>query len=295
MSGGDFEDRLADYNTVPERISEFKEKHPDGSLRPLDESRPFWVETIGERTFICYAAAAWRSPDDTAPGVGMAWEPFPGRTPYTRDSELQNAETSAWGRAIVATLAADAKKSIASRDEIENRRREDDLIDRQTVDHLRDRMNALPGPQRAELRDEWGALRPLAAVGGPKKLADVPAEHVELVESLVNAAEARARAAASQTGTGATQSGELPLDGAQQPDDASDAEKASQRAEAEQLLNADPPEDWVRTIIEQTSDMKAEAVDEELRNWTLPKGGNLNARRKRLAIAMVRDVLRPPK
>jgi hypothetical protein len=49
---------------------------------------------------------------------------FPGRTPYTKGSELQNAETSAWGRAIVAVGAADTKKGIASSEEVRNRRGE---------------------------------------------------------------------------------------------------------------------------------------------------------------------------
>jgi hypothetical protein len=53
--------------------------------------------------------------------VGLAWEPVPGKTSYTRDSELQNAETSAWGRAIVAVLAADTKKGIASAEEVQSR------------------------------------------------------------------------------------------------------------------------------------------------------------------------------
>jgi hypothetical protein len=34
---------------------------------------------------------------------------------------MQNAETAAWGRAIVAALAADTKKGIASSEEIRNR------------------------------------------------------------------------------------------------------------------------------------------------------------------------------
>ena len=60
------------------------------------------------------------SPDDPRPGHGTAWEPVPGPTKFTRDSEIQNAETAAWGRAIVAVLAADTKK-IASRQEVQNR------------------------------------------------------------------------------------------------------------------------------------------------------------------------------
>lgn len=120
-SGGGYDDRLSDYVDVPARIAEFRTKHPEGSLQPQDLSNPYRVETIGDRTYIVVIAAAYRTPDDPRPGIGMAYEQFPGRTPYTRDSELQNAETSAWGRAIVAALAADTKRSVASREEVQNR------------------------------------------------------------------------------------------------------------------------------------------------------------------------------
>jgi hypothetical protein len=42
---------------------------------------------------------------------------------------LQNAETSAWGRAIVAALAADTRAGVASADEVHNRQRERDGYD----------------------------------------------------------------------------------------------------------------------------------------------------------------------
>lgn len=112
---------LGSYNTVAERIAEFREKYPEGSLQPIDPGDPFDVRTIGDKTFLTYTAAAYRSPDDVRPGIGVAWEPFPGKTSYTRDSELQNVETSAWGRAIVAALAADTRKGIASAEDVRNR------------------------------------------------------------------------------------------------------------------------------------------------------------------------------
>jgi len=134
-----FEQRsLDDYIDVAQRIADFRERYPEGCLRPLNDGEPFKLlqaegfEKNGDvvtQTFIVVVAAAYRSPDDELPGVGMAWEVFPGRTPYTRGSELQNAETSAWGRAIIAVGASDAKRGIASREEVRNRQaeREDGL------------------------------------------------------------------------------------------------------------------------------------------------------------------------
>jgi hypothetical protein len=118
---------LDDYVDVAARIAEFRKKHPEGSLQPVDPLQPFRVETIGDKTFIVVVAAAYRSPDDVRPGIGMAYEPWPGRTPYTKDSELMNAETSAWGRAIVAVLASDTKR-IASAEEVRNRQAERERV-----------------------------------------------------------------------------------------------------------------------------------------------------------------------
>jgi hypothetical protein len=121
-----YDDRLSDYNDVASRMREFFEKHPEGSLRPWNPDEPYQVVSIGDRTFIAYTAQARRTPDDPNPGIGTAWEPFPGRTPYTKDSELMNAETSAWGRAILAVGAADTRKGIASREEVRNRQADRD-------------------------------------------------------------------------------------------------------------------------------------------------------------------------
>lgn len=112
---------LDDYVDVAERIRIFRDRFPEGTLQPLDPSEPFQVVEIGGQTFIAYTAVAYRSPNDQLPGIAVSWEPFPGKTPYTAGSELMNAETAAWGRAIIAALVADSKK-IASLDEVRARR-----------------------------------------------------------------------------------------------------------------------------------------------------------------------------
>ena len=110
----------ADYIDVAERIVEFRERFPDGSLQRVDLQ---FIDFAG-KSWVVYTAAAYRTPDDERPGHGTAWEPVPGPTAFTRDSELQNAETSAWGRALVAVLAADTKRGVASANEVRNRQTE---------------------------------------------------------------------------------------------------------------------------------------------------------------------------
>ena len=123
---------LDDYVDVAQRIAEFRAKHPEGSLQPLNPEQPFEIRELAgadkngkevRGTFIVYVAAAYRTPDDPRPGIGLAWERVPGLTNFTKNSELQNAETSAWGRAIIAVGASDAKH-VASANEVRNREAE---------------------------------------------------------------------------------------------------------------------------------------------------------------------------
>lgn len=111
---------LDGYNSVPERMTEFFKKYPDGRLKQVK----YELMVVEGKTYLAFTAAALRSGDDPEPGTATAWEPVPGKTQFTRDSEMQNAETSAWGRAILAVGAADTRKGIASRDEVQSRREE---------------------------------------------------------------------------------------------------------------------------------------------------------------------------
>lgn len=102
----------ADYIQVHERIAAFYEKFPDGSLQSE------MVELTDNR--VVMRAYAYRIPDDVRPGIGYSSLEIPGRTPYTRGSEIENCETSAWGRAIAA-LGFEVKRGIATQEEIRNK------------------------------------------------------------------------------------------------------------------------------------------------------------------------------
>jgi hypothetical protein len=107
---------LDGYIEVPDRILAFKEKYPDGTLQG-----DWCITEVGDELFVVYVAKAYRTPDDERPAVGTAWEPYPGKTPYTKDSELMNAETSAWGRAIVALGFLAQGEKVASAQEVRAR------------------------------------------------------------------------------------------------------------------------------------------------------------------------------
>ena len=104
---------LSGYVTVAERLRLALERFPD--LR-VQCGRPMSV-TVEQRTFIQVTATVWRSPEDCLPAVATAWEPFPGQSPFTRNSEMMNAETSALGRAL-GLLGVGIAGSLASSDEV---------------------------------------------------------------------------------------------------------------------------------------------------------------------------------
>lgn len=112
--------KMDDYVDVAARIVEFRTKHPEGSL----QQQGLDFRDFGGSSWVIFTAAAYRSPEDPRPGHGTAWEQVPGKTPFTKGSELQNAETAAWGRAIVAALAADTKRGVSSAQEVRNRQAE---------------------------------------------------------------------------------------------------------------------------------------------------------------------------
>jgi hypothetical protein len=108
---------LSGYVQVNERIKLFYELFAGGRL--VTETVDILTAPDGVQR-VMVRALAYRSVDDPHPGVGTSWLQIPGSTPYTRGSEVENAETSAWGRAI-GSLGILIDKSIASANEIENK------------------------------------------------------------------------------------------------------------------------------------------------------------------------------
>jgi hypothetical protein len=108
----DWNDRMRDYIEVKDRIVAFYEKFPKGSLQSE-------VVTMTDK-LVVIKGFAYRVPDDPRPGTGHSSLEIPGTTGFTKGSEIENAETSAWGRALAA-LGFEVKRSIASANEIRNK------------------------------------------------------------------------------------------------------------------------------------------------------------------------------
>lgn len=135
---------LGSYVEVKDRVREFYQRHPEGIIRTrlTEDGRPFrivkiqgefsdprsgeLVQRTSEETYVCVVAEARRAPGEDW-FTASSMEQFPGRTPYTRNSELENAETSAWGR-VLAAMGIGTDKSMASAVEVRNRQAERDEV-----------------------------------------------------------------------------------------------------------------------------------------------------------------------
>lgn len=125
---------LSGYVEVKDRIVSFLKDHPGGVFQSevifhKDWHGEYWAwrekkVKVGRCGLICVKGRVFRSPDDKLPAEGHSWMQTPGVTPYTEGSEVENAETSAWGRAL-ATMGYGITKSLASIDEIRNKSHDD--------------------------------------------------------------------------------------------------------------------------------------------------------------------------
>ena len=100
---------LDSYATVQERISQFYQDFPDGSIRT------FMVKSDGPE--VVFEARAYRTPEEAAMGVytsGWARE-IEGKNPVNRTAHLENCESSAVGRALANLgYATDARRPSRS-------------------------------------------------------------------------------------------------------------------------------------------------------------------------------------
>lgn len=101
-----------DYVSVNERLDQFFKRFPEGRIQT----------EIAEHTvdLVIMRATIYRDAEDVRPTIAHSQLCIPGSTNFTRGSEVENAETSAVGRAL-AFMGFLSKKGIASREEVQSR------------------------------------------------------------------------------------------------------------------------------------------------------------------------------
>ena len=115
---------LSDYVDVKTRLTQALAAHPQ--LR-ITEHRPVPVQ-VGDQLFIECAVTVARDIDDPVPVTAYMYEPFPGRTPYTKLSEQANGATSALGRAL-GYMGFGITASLASANEVRNRQEQPSRVE----------------------------------------------------------------------------------------------------------------------------------------------------------------------
>ena len=106
---------LDNYVDVATRLRLAFDKYPD--LRIQETAREI-VEMLDKSCFIRCTVTVWRDATDPIPAVATACELYPGRTPYTKNSENEVGFTSALGRAL-GYMGFGITNAIATRDEVQ--------------------------------------------------------------------------------------------------------------------------------------------------------------------------------
>jgi hypothetical protein len=105
---------IDNYVDVPTRLVEALNKYPN--LR-IQETAAEVVTMPDGSTFYRCTVTVWRDETDPIPAIATAAEPYPGKTPYTKNSEFMVGMTSALGRAL-GYMGFGVNKSIASKNEV---------------------------------------------------------------------------------------------------------------------------------------------------------------------------------
>jgi hypothetical protein len=104
---------LSEYVDVKTRLKQALALYPQ--LR-IVEHRPE-ITQVGDQLFIECSVTVSRDPDDPIPVTAYVFEPYPGKTSFTRNAEQMNGATSVLGRAL-GYMGLGIDKSIASSNEL---------------------------------------------------------------------------------------------------------------------------------------------------------------------------------
>ena len=137
---------LSEYVDVKTRLKQALALYPH--LR-IVEHRPE-ITQVGDQLFIECSVTVSRDPDDPIPVTAYIFEPYPGRTTFTKLSEQANGATSALGRAL-GYMGFGIDKSIASSNEVLGRQQAAEETDRTKVVSIARPTPTLDGPRSKEI------------------------------------------------------------------------------------------------------------------------------------------------
>jgi hypothetical protein len=136
---------LSEYVDVKTRLKQALALYPQ--LR-IVEHRPE-ITQVGDQLFIECSVTVSRDPDDPIPVTAYIFEPYPGKTTFTKNSEQANGATSVLGRAL-GYMGLGIDKSIASSNEVLGRQQATE-DDRSTVLSIARPTPTLDGPRSKEI------------------------------------------------------------------------------------------------------------------------------------------------
>jgi hypothetical protein len=147
---------LSEYVDVKTRLKQALKVFPQ--LR-IVEHRPEIIQ-VGDQLFIECSVTVSRDPDDPIPVTAYMFEPYPGRTTFTKLSEQANGATSALGRAL-GYMGFGIDKSIATSNEVLGRQQASEETDRNKIvsvarptpvlETRRDAPTSIMGPRSKQL------------------------------------------------------------------------------------------------------------------------------------------------
>lgn len=137
---------LSEYVDVKTRLKLALKVFPQ--LR-IVEHRPE-ITQVGDQLFIECSVTVSRDPDDPIPVTAYMFEPYPGRTTFTKLSEQANGATSALGRAL-GYMGFGIDKSIATSNEVLGRQQAAEETERSNVVSVARLTPILDGPRAKEI------------------------------------------------------------------------------------------------------------------------------------------------
>jgi len=137
---------LSEYVDVKTRLKQALALYPQ--LR-IVEHRPE-ITQVGDQLFIECSVTVSRDPDDPIPVTAYIFEPYPGKTTFTKNSEQANGATSVLGRAL-GYMGLGIDKSIASSNEVLGRQQAAEETDHTKVVSIARPTPTLDGPRSKEI------------------------------------------------------------------------------------------------------------------------------------------------